>query len=104
MKTQQAELDRLRAMLDAVHKEQKADLPTRSALYVHALKDVATLRARIAELEAALEPFAIYGQQLPERYQYEFETVLLEATPGPNITVGDVRRAAELLKRAAKPT
>jgi hypothetical protein len=56
--------------------------------------------ARIEALEAALRPFAEYGAQLPERYQHEFETVLLEATPGPNITVGDVRRAAALLTEA----
>lgn len=59
------------------------------------------LRGRVAELEAALKPFAGYAERWAAGWPDATEVHAPSASPGPVITLGDCRRAAELLAPAA---
>jgi hypothetical protein len=74
------ELERLRAERDRLEKQ------------------LALEQQASAALREGLKPFADYGRHLgATAWPTDFETVLMEVTDAPNITVADMRRAAELL-------
>ena len=69
---------------------------------IRTAEDNKRLRQRIAELEAALEPFARYARHFEGDHpglHPDYETVLMETTDAPDIRLGHCRRAAELLAR-----
>ena len=69
-------------------------LASRAKPLADAARDLVSENER---LRAALKPFADYAAHFPKPH-VDFETVLMECTDAPNITFGDCRRAAELLK------
>ena len=56
--------------------------------------ELAAAKARIAELEKALEPFAALGESYDESFCDDDEATFAD----DELTVGDLRRAAELLE------
>ena len=58
--------------------------------------EIARLRARVAELEAALKPFALQSDKLHSGFD---DGILAGDTPLANVFVCDLRRASAVLKK-----
>jgi len=67
-----------------------------SILCAAAASEITRLRARVAELEAALKPFALQSDKLHSGFD---DGILAGDTPLANVFVCDLRRASAVLKK-----